>query len=53
MEHWEKTKKKNGTNQCCIGFNALHILSQYSIIPTFQSSIPISPTRITDTVTVF
>jgi hypothetical protein len=47
MDHWEKTKKKNGINQCCVGFNALHPLFQYSIIPTFRSSIPFLLTRIT------
>jgi hypothetical protein len=37
MGHREKTKKKSGINQCCVGFNALHPIFQYSNIPVFDS----------------
>jgi hypothetical protein len=52
VEHLEKTKKRNGINQCCVGFNALHPLFQYSINPTFRSSIAILPKCIKDMDTV-
>jgi hypothetical protein len=57
IDHRKKSKKKNGINQCFLGFNALHPLSQYSNIPVFDSifadtdyaCLPVGR----DTVTVF
>ena len=39
MGHREKTKKKSGINQCCVGFNALHPIFQYSNISVFDSNL--------------